>query len=272
MIWVSEVNFFIKFRIKNNFLLCKILEKSGFVPERFYNAARPIFIFARIFGVMPVEGLLSSDPNKLKFNWISFRTIHTAIIIFGLSTLNVLSIYRTFTATNTNNTAKLTNIVFYSSNLYAMFCFLFIARKFPFVMKRWMTVEAGLPKVKRKEHQFIMTRKIRIVGLTFLITSIAEHLLSVIKSIYYTQNCKIFSGATEAYYRKAAPLVFSVFDFSVLRGIVATMFMITGTFMWNYMDVFIMVISFGLFNLFKQINRILNDVKRKVRKSCFVIN
>lgn len=212
---------------------------------------------------MPVAGLLSNDPNKLKFKWLSLRTIHTAIIILGLTILSVLSAIRTISMSN-GSTTKLTAVVFFLSNLYAMICFLLIARKFPYLMKQWLKVEASLPRVKHKEHQFIMTRKIRIVGLTFLVTSIIEHLLSVVKAIYYARNCTLYSDTTEAYYQKSAPLVFTVFDYSLFRGVLTTLLLSTGTFMWNYMDVFIMVISFGLFNLFKQINRILIDVKRKV--------
>lgn len=212
---------------------------------------------------MPVAGFLSTDPKNLKFKWLSLRTIHTAIIILGLAVLTILSVIHTLSISP--NITKLTTIIFFLSNLYAMICFLLIARKFPYVMKRWLEVEASLPRVKHQEHQYIMTRKIRIVGFSFLMTSLAEHLLSMTKSIYFAQYCKIYNDdTTEAYYHKAAALVFDVFDYSLLRGILTSMFLVTGTFMWNYMDVFIMIISFGLFNLFKQINRILIDVKRKV--------
>lgn len=228
-----------------------------------------MFMFARLFGVMPVAGLTSKNPKDLMFSWISLRTIHTGILIIGFMFFNVLSFYRTITNTNTNIT-KMTPIVFYSSNLYAMICFVSIARKFPFVMQQWCHVESTLPRVKLQKHQYIMTYKIRIAAVVFLITSIAEHLLAVTKAFYFAHSCSKLSDPTEAYYRKAANHVFSVFEFSIIRGVFTSLLMILSTFMWNYMDVFIMVVSFGLFNLFKQMNWILMDVKRQV--GSYIIN
>lgn len=219
---------------------------------------------------MPVKGLMSRDPSHLKFSWLSIRTIHTQIIIAGLVIFNILAFYRLLSS-RTLSFSKARPLVFYGSNLYAMVCFLLIARKFPAVMKKWVEVESSLPRVKNKQHQYIMTRKIRLAGIVFLITSIIEHLLTMSQNIYFTRTCQKYPDWTEGYYRKAAPQLFIAFNFSMPLAFLTSFFLITSTFIWNYMDVFIMIISFGLYNTFQQINRILLDVQRKVSKSALII-
>lgn len=44
--------------------------------------------------------------------------------------------------------------------------------------------------------------------------------------------------------------------------------MIRGTFIWSYVDVFIMMISIGLVNLFKQLN---NEFKRNIEQAKFKV-
>lgn len=181
---------------------------------------------------MPVTGLLSSDPKNLKFKWKTFGIVHTGFVIFGLLICNILAIYRLLISVNASSFSIARPLVFLTSNLYAVSCFFLLARKFPCIMQKWLEVEMELPRVKHKSHQYIMTRKIRLASIVFLLTSIVEHLFSMSKNIYFSHYCRTVPSANEAYYKRAAPYIFNFFDYSTPRGVLTSFFLITSTFIW----------------------------------------
>lgn len=254
--WVSDILKEIKY------LFLAVQSAPTFTAVRFYDATRPIFIFAQIFAVMPVDGLFSRNVNRLNFRWTSLHAIHTGIVCFGLVIFSGFSLFHVFSKKLTIQNSS--PIVFYLSNLYSMFSFMFVARKWPYVMQYWSNVETTLPKVKTRKEMNRMSKKIQITAGVILFASIVEHLLSVTKGISFSRNCSKIANGVEAFYRKSAPQIFNHIEFNTARACVCSFFLITSTFLWNYMDVFIIVISLGLSSKFRQMNQILFEQKRKV--------
>lgn len=61
--------------------------------------------------------------------------------------------------------------------------------------------------------------------------------------------------------------LFIIFPYSPWIAIVGKMVNVISTFCWNYMNLFIMIISAGLSTRFKQINEDLQRIKGEVKKS-----
>jgi len=58
-----------------------------------------VMIIAQFFCIMPLCGILNSNINRLKFQWLSVRTILALILIcFGFIELG--TIFHVFTGTN----------------------------------------------------------------------------------------------------------------------------------------------------------------------------
>lgn len=60
------------------------------------------------------------------------------------------------------------------------------------------------------------------------------------------------------------PHIFHFINYSTFNGIVAKTVSIISTFVWTFMDLFVMIISVGLASRFRQINHSLNEHKGMV--------
>lgn len=120
--------------------------------------------------------------------------------------------------------------------------------------------------------------------------SAVEHVLSIISTLSYVWPCHERGGAfllLEAYflakYRKVfAPTVrhfiflfipqlifvfaqtFTTVQYTLPRALVLFALQITTTFIWNFCDLFIILVSMGLGANFRQLNRALEKCKGKV--------
>lgn len=53
--------------------------------DTFHRAIFPVMFVAQVFGLLPVQGISSSNVTSLKFKWVSFRVFHSCLVVgFGL--------------------------------------------------------------------------------------------------------------------------------------------------------------------------------------------
>lgn len=95
----------------------------------------------------------------------------------------------------------------------------------------------------------------------------AEHLLNSISIIHYSNFCPITNDPIENFFLLANSHLFSLFPYSYWLGWYGKLVNFISTFAWNYMDVFVMIISIGLSSKFQQLNDNLMKYKNEVRKS-----
>lgn len=100
-----------------------------------------------------------------------------------------------------------------------------------------------------------------------------EHLLSLISIIHYSNFCPITDDPIENFFRLANEQIFKVFSYSYWWGWYGKLTNFISTFIWNYMDVFVMIISIGLAAKFEQLNENLMQYKNKVgiKSQCWSI-
>lgn len=94
----------------------------------------------------------------------------------------------------------------------------------------------------------------------------AEHLLSIISTAFYSTMCtpnKV--DPFEDYFKMELNQLFVYFEYSPYLAFFGKMLNILSTFMWTFMDLFVMIISIGLSTQFKKINRHLMKHKGEVR-------
>lgn len=68
----------------------------------------------------------------------------------------------------------------------------------------------------------------------------------------------------EDYLRDASTPIFELVEYSLWLGCIGKFLNIVATFAWNFMDLFIILVSVGLTSLFERINEDLNRVKGEV--------
>lgn len=100
-------------------------------------------------------------------------------------------------------------------------------------------------------------------------TFLAEHVLNAFSIVYFAKVCLDRDDLYEELFRVQLSHLFIVFPYSVWIAIVGKVVNVIATFCWNYMDLFVMMISAGLSTRFKQINEDLQRIKGKVKtKRC----
>ncbi|XP_065163157.1 gustatory receptor for sugar taste 64e-like [Atheta coriaria] len=225
-----------------------------------------IIILAQCFGLFPLVNVRSENidngENSLKFKRKSFRFVHSCIIII-LIIFNLLFY--------TMQVAEI-GLDFETTVIFLFFCFgpastmllMHLARKWPSIMQQWTQVDVkmesyGFP-VNLKKHLYLTT----IVVMSFFIT------YSLTNSPEMKNVTNIWIGLNE-YLKKVGSHVFSHIPYNPGFGIAFKVVEITITFVWSYMDVFIMTIAIALAARFRQINerikRILEDIQEKQKST-----
>lgn len=96
-------------------------------------------------------------------------------------------------------------------------------------------------------------------------TNSVEHLLSIVSLVFSTNNCPAISDPIEAFFLSHLSQIFTWTDYTPSKAFFGKVFNIMASFLWNYMDLFVILTSVGLASRFKQINDHLLIYKGQVR-------
>lgn len=131
-------------------------------------------------------------------------------------------------------------------------------------MGKWRDMELCLQSLIKVETEMALHRKIWIVSGTTLLLSLLEHMLSVLTTVKFVELCaKTDNVFFELFYQQFKPL-FMALDFPgefIVKSIFGRFCLTVSTFLWTYMDLFVILISIGLSSKFKEFNHSLVLVK-----------
>lgn len=157
------------------------------------------------------------------------------------------------------------NIVFYASSAGGLLHFGLLARKWPALMIQWKNVEAKLPKYRTKKEREQLKVDIRTVVISFMICAIFEHILALMTNIHYVRTCKPNEDQMSTIFFSQLYEIFRVTSYATWKGILGKFTNIVATVVWNYLNFFIVMVSFGVSSRFRQLNREMDRVKGEVR-------
>lgn len=233
-----------------------------FCTASFHKSIYPVFALAQFFGVMPLQNIGARCPKSLKYTRWSFRFIFAVFVTMSCGFEAATSIIWTFKTRI--EFGKMVILVYYITNALSFFCFLQLAKTWPFLMKMWHDVEKSLPNDGNGKTERAMCKRIWRTAAIILLLSATEHILSIISSVAVVLDCPQINSILKAYYIHNFPQVFSFVKYSHVLGVYVKFVHVTSTFVWSYTDLFIMMISCGLSAMFKQINDRLQKDKGKV--------
>lgn len=87
--------------------------------------------------------------------------------------------------------------------------------------------------------------------------------------------CKVDEDRTKTFFITQLGQLFDAAKYATWKAFLGKYLNIIATFIWNYMDLFVMIVSLGISTRFKQINDDLERIKGKVnvymfqKKNCF---
>lgn len=158
------------------------------------------------------------------------------------------------------------NVVFYASSAGGLVEFGLLARKWPDLMIQWKNVEEKFPKYRTKKEREKLKVDIRTVTISFMICALIEHTLSLVTNIYYVRTCIPNEDQIAAIFLSQLYEIFRVTSYATWKGILGKFTNVVATVVWNYLNLFIVVVSFGISSRFRQLNREMDRVKGEVRK------
>ncbi|XP_055550361.1 gustatory receptor for sugar taste 64f-like [Wyeomyia smithii] len=248
--------------LKGHFKLPKRATRDRWIhDETFHDAVAGLLVTAQLFAVMPVCGITAKHPKALHFSWTSKRAIYTYAVCLGTIFFVATAIVRFFM--KSFNFTRMTVVFFYTYNLYGLFCFIRVAQKWPALMCKWYQAEQQLPQSSNILERGALAKKIQLLSMGVLTMSLSEHLLSIIAAVYYTPNCPEIPDPLDKFFKTNFIFIFHYFSYNKISGFMVKFINAISTFVWSYIDLFVVIISIGLSHTFQRINEYLMKHKRE---------
>lgn len=92
----------------------------------------------------------------------------------------------------------------------------------------------------------------------------AEHILSIITIVHYSNKCPKYKDPIKEFFITHLDQIFAFTDYAPWKAFLGKCLNVICTFIWTYMDVFVMVMSIGVANRFKLLNDDLMRIKGEV--------
>ncbi|EDV97687.1 gustatory receptor for sugar taste 64a [Drosophila grimshawi] len=248
--------------------------------EIFHRAASPIMLLGQCFAVMPLTAIWQANPRFVKFR---FKSVQMLITLLFMAASLVLNLSMMKFLVKIGITAKnFVGLVFYTCVQCACILFIDLARHWPPLIRYWTRVELIFNKPPYEVLKRSLSQRVRLSALIIIGCSIVEHALyqtsAVISYTRQAEFCSKFPNSTmggvsfENYIVMNYSYVFQVLSYNRFVGAYILLVAGTSTFIWNYMDLFIMMISKALAYRFEQISdrvrRLQNE--ERVPESTFI--
>ncbi|GAB0088862.1 hypothetical protein DMENIID0001_033260 [Sergentomyia squamirostris] len=233
-----------------------------------FRAMRSVFTAARIFSLLPMTGVFGDSVTDLHFKWLSFSVFYSIFVILAVGGMTLIAALKLV-----GETVDFTNLVsvsFYLYNFCAILLFLQIARKWPALAIQWHTIEKCLPQTEHLcSRRSLKTRLQQLVSSVLILAAI-EHSLSIVAGIDKSYRCMASNQSyLELYFLESLPHFFEIFPYHPLLGWFGYLINFYCTFVWNFMDLFIISIGISLTTKFKQVNVKIEQARGRIMSDVF---
>ncbi|XP_033241095.1 gustatory receptor for sugar taste 64a isoform X2 [Drosophila pseudoobscura] len=243
----------------------------------FHRAVYPFMFLAQCFAVMPLTGIREPNPRRVRFTYKSLPMVVTLTFI-AAALMMELAMLKHLLQIGIN--AKNFGLVFFGCVLLACVVFIRLARRWPPLIRYWTRTELVFTRAPYEMPKRNLYRRVQLAGMMIIGLSLGEHAMYQVSAILsYKRRVNLCSAAAnitavtsfEDYITLNYDYVFQWLPYSPI--IASLILLINGacTFVWNYMDLFIMMVSKGLAYRFEQITaRIRKLEHEEVAESTFI--
>ena len=248
-----------------------IPQKQFQSDDSFISAISPVATLVQFLALMPVCGISHANSSALKFKFFSLRVIWTVCYILygaavsgyfftfiyglGISAQNIgnYQIIRSISRVNFDDSTV--GFVFFSYTTICTIVFLFIARIWPELMRVWAEKEQRFLCFPYQTDGIKLSIKIRMTAAVVIIMGFLEHALFVANSVVnqnkFAAKCNWTIEAPLSHFlEKQFGFIFERNPFSLPLGLFVESVNVSFTFGWNYMEIFVMMVSVVPHNFF----------------------
>ncbi|XP_051167185.1 gustatory receptor for sugar taste 64f-like isoform X2 [Leptopilina boulardi] len=240
-------------------------QRKIFNSDSFIVAIRPIIVLAQCFALLPVDGTNTTDAREIKFTWKSLKVFYCFVATIGTAVLTGFSIHGVATSTITSK--KTTNVVFFATTGVTTLLLLKLARKWPEFSVTWQNMEQELSmRRNRRISKYSLAAKFKIITFIIMMLAALEHTLSILSGYVSAVECTALKNDTDimiAYFTYHYPQILKSSTFTIWQGILVQFVNILSTFSWNFIDLFLILISIAATDQFRQLNSRLYAIRGK---------
>ncbi|KAH8326948.1 hypothetical protein KR074_006390 [Drosophila pseudoananassae] len=225
--------------------------------DTFYRALRPYLRLAQFFGIMPLANLRSQDPQDVKFKVKSLSMCFTGLFLLlgGIKTLTRCNVIMN-TGLNPKNMVSLVFLVVGITNWWNITGF---ARSWPQIMMPWSSLDILMLFSPYKSCKRSLRFKINGIAIFMGSVALVDHVLYYASGYcsyrWHIWNCHTNESrlAFGYYLEEEFSDVLVLMPYNVFS--VCYAFWLNGafTFIWNFIDIFIVLVSIGLAQRFQQL-------------------
>lgn len=238
------------------------LVSLGFQWNILKNIFTAIF-FAQLFGLFPID-IRPEDPTDLNFKWKSLRSIFSFITIFTSATTSIF-VLNDQIAAGPLTARNVIGFIFFSSCCYIAILMFRISRKLRMLMVCWMKTESvftDISYVQPKSSWWSLRRKLLVWTIVYITLAIMEHFSSIVSGTYKIhQELIVCNKTTDVDYAELfimmhvqAVLKRLPYKYNHFIGAFLEYLNFSYTFYWNFLDLFIILLSFGIAYQYEKIN------------------
>ncbi|XP_065215626.1 gustatory receptor for sugar taste 64f-like [Planococcus citri] len=229
------------------------------------KALRPVLLLARCFAVFPVLGIQADDAKGLHFDWFSKPMLLSLLFLTYSISIDVLSILRIIqTGLTYYNTV---DFVFLASLTCIYIIFIQLASKWPKFALEWEKVEKHMNTFAFSKN---LEQKFKLLTFTIMVLALIEHLSSVATKVVDALPCATNdTDIVKAYFVNTHKHIFAFISYSPFIAFGVALITLLMSCAWNFMDVFIIIMSAAMTERFKQFNLLLHSVHGKIMPVTF---
>ncbi|XP_012278986.1 gustatory receptor 5a for trehalose [Orussus abietinus] len=233
--------------------------------ESFHRAIGPILALAQWFGVLPVCGVCLPSPEDLALKKPSLRLLYSVIISCALlivASVSFLHMVRTLGAETFQVQggvgAATAGAVFYGNGVLGAILFLWLSPRWIPLQRQWRAMERLIDSKHKSVERPRLRWKFLAIVLLVLLPALTEHILSILTNtpdyIWESGN-STFSHFLQVYTERSHSFLLTTWKYDETVGIFVFIISKIATFIWNFTDLFIMLVSTGLAERYKFLNR-----------------
>lgn len=138
----------------------------------FYNVIGPCLVYGQIFGMIPANGVMSNDENKVEFRWTSLRTIYSMVFLFCCTSDCLMGVLRLLR--RGFSIYQFEGLIFFVLATIRGFIFFHLAIKWKKIMSKWRKCEEPFLSAPYRVKGWNLSRRIRIIFIVLALLGIGE--------------------------------------------------------------------------------------------------
>ncbi|CAG9805826.1 unnamed protein product [Chironomus riparius] len=243
----------------DEYLYCANLSDEDY-EKSFYCAIKPAINVGKIFGLFPIN-INSKQPLDITFKWKNYRTVISIIFILWAS-MTAIFTFKNQTEAGPLTPSNVVGIIFFTICTLISILFFKKALELRKLLAIWWKVERIFlcEKYDFPEKRWTLKKRLKVCLFVCLIFGLLEHLFYLSSEMYKfsfeVKYCNITNvDYVEMFITKHLGFVILnlPIQYNHLLGLIAEYFNFSLTFWWNYLDLFIILTSMALSELFEKI-------------------